>query len=104
MPLAACWVMVVLVAAWHYNNGLGTGLAAATGGTLLAIMFAAVSDRADTKGSVRFVSAHPELSERDLLRVGLKQGLVLGIVSIFGVAFLMTAPIALDHILTAFGK
>ena len=101
---AGCWVIVVLAAAWHYKAGLGTGLSAATGGTMLAIIFAAFNERTDKKRSLKFVSLHPELSERDLLRAGLRKGIMLGVVSVFGVAFLLTAPVAADHILTALGK
>ena len=104
MPLAARWVVVVLAAAWHFKAGLGTGLAVATGGSAIAVIFAAFYDREDKKGSVRFVSAHPELSQRDLLHAGIKNGIMLGLVSVLGVAFLITAPIVADHILTAFGK
>jgi hypothetical protein len=104
MPLAASWVLVVLIAAWHYKSGLGTGLLAAFFGPIAAVGFAAYQVREDKKGSLGFVAAHPELSESDLLRRGLKQGAMLGVVSIVGVALLICAPMIADHILTALGK
>lgn len=104
VPLATCWLLVVVVAAWHYRSGLGVGLLAATFGSLLAVLFAAFTGREDKKGSLGFIRAHPELSERDLLRCGLKKGALLGVASILGVAFLLGAPIVVDRILTAFGK
>ena len=104
MPLAACWLLVVIIAAWHYRAGLGTGLVAAVFGSLLAVICAAFMSREDKKGSLGFISAHPELNERELLRRGMKKGAMLGVVSILGVAFLLFAPIVVDHILTAFGK
>jgi len=104
LPLAACWLVIVLVAAWHYRSGLGTGLLAATVGTLSAVGFAAHMGREDKKGSITYIAAHPEYDDHTLFRLGLKKGVTLGIVSLIGVACIFCAPFVADHILTALGK
>ncbi len=103
-PLATSWVVVVLIAAWHYRAGLGTGLLAAIFGSMAAIAFAAYMGREEKKGALSFVAAHSQLSESELLQCGIRKGVMLGVVSILGVALLFGAPIAADHILTALGR
>jgi hypothetical protein len=104
IPLATCWTLIVLFAAWYYRAGLGIGLAASIGGTMLTLAYAAFADLGDAKGSLRFVSTHQELTKKELLRLGFRKGIVLGIASLLGVAFLFCAPIVADRLLATIGK
>jgi hypothetical protein len=104
IPTAASWVLVVLVAALFADVAVGIGLAWALGGSLAAILFAAYSSRADKKSSSGFIASHSKLDDSELLRRGLKKGLIIGPVSVLGVALAAGAPILVDRILTALGK
>jgi len=103
--MAACWIIVVLVAAIFVEHpDVIVGLEAAIAGPLIAILLGALLSREEKAGSWKKVIALSGPREDELFTLGLKKGLTLGPVSVFGVALIPASIWTVDHILTALGK
>jgi hypothetical protein len=103
-PIAACWVVVVLVYAAFRDVAVGIGLAVALLGPLAGILSAVLMSRADKKSSIHVIAASVQISSSEWLRRGFKKGLIAGPASVVGVAVLAALPVVLDRLLTSLGK
>jgi hypothetical protein len=112
IPLATCWCVVVIVSAvfkkpaslWTDPTLIWKVLGVALVAPFLALIYGARKASEGNSGSLDYLRAHPDLSDREVFRRGVAKGLWVGPFSVLCLGAIASLPYCLDRLFTALGK